>query len=157
MTSKAGVATAKGTVGQYRTLLAERRALVSSYLSDYDRYLNALPRGDFKAGAMLSMEANKAATVKLYADLDTAQTAWTDSISNVLDWADKQAGRLTARGEQLMFTTTAQQAELSALVGKVQTSETSMNKVLTATAAAQAAAQAKTKANMAEADKLLAK
>ena len=130
---------------------------MSSYLSDYDRYLNALPRGDFKVGAMSSMEMNKAATVKLYADLDIAQTAWTDSISNVLDCADKQAGRLTARGEQLMFTNAAQQAELSALVETVQASETSMNKVLATTAAAQAAAQARTKANMTEADKLLAK
>lgn len=156
LTSPAGLAVSKAAAPQYRALLAERRSLVSSYLTEYERYFTGLPNGDFKAGAMASMGANKAATVKLYSDLDVAQTAWVDSISNVLDWAGNQAGQLSARGTQLMFRDQAQKAEMTALVDKVTASEANLNKVLQAATATQAAAQGKTRANMAEADKILA-
>ena len=157
LTSPPGLATSKATVAQYRALLAERRSLLSSYLSDFERYFATLPPGDFRAGAMSSMGANKAATVKLYGDLDVAQTAWADSISGILEWAEKQTVKLSARGDQLVFKDATQQAELSALVTKLTTTESALNKVIQAAAVQQAAAQDKTKANLAEADKLLAK
>ena len=157
LTSPPGLAMSKATVAQYRALLAERRSLLSSYLTDFERYFATLPPGDFRAGAMSSMGANKAATVKLYGDLDVAQTSWADSISGILEWAEKQGGKLSARGDQLVFKDATQQAELSALVTKLTTTESALNKVIQSAAVQQAAAQEKTKANLAEADKLLAK
>ena len=56
-----------------------------------------------------------------------------------------------------MFTSAAQKAELTVLINKVSVAETDLNRVLAATAAAQIAAQEKTKANMQAAEKLLQK
>ena len=61
------------------------------------------------------------------------------------------------RGDQLMFTSPSQKTELTTLIGKVGSAEADLNKVLQATAAAQTAAQEKTKANMQAAEKLLQK
>ena len=157
ITSPSGLGAAKATIAQFRALLAERRLLVQTYLSDLDRYLNDLPAGDFKAGAISGIGASKAATVKLYGDLDRSQTAWADASSEVLDWSAAQAGKLSMRGDQLMFTSANQKTELTALIGKVGAAEADLNKVLQATAATQTAAQDKTKANMQAAEKLLQK
>ena len=157
ITSTSGLATAKATIAQFRALLAERRLLLQTYLASLDRYLNELPAGDFKAGAMSGIGASKAATIKLYSDLDRSQTAWVDAVSTVLDWCTRQAGKLFVQGGQLMFVSATQKAELSDLINKVGTAEAELNKVLAATAAAQVAEQEKTKANMRAAEKLLQK
>ena len=70
ITSASGLATAKATIAQFRALLAERRLLVQTYLASLDRYLDELPAGNFKAGAISGIGGSKAATVKLYSDLD---------------------------------------------------------------------------------------
>lgn len=157
ITSPSGLATAKATIAQFRALLAERRLLVQTYLAELDRYLNGLPAGNFKDGAMSGIGASQAATVKLYGDLDRSQTAWADANSAVLDWSTGQSGKLFIQGGQLMFTSVSQKAELTALISKVGVAEADLNKILQATAAAQTAAQEKTKANMQAAEKLLQK
>lgn len=157
ITSASGLATAKATIAQFRALLAERRLLLQTYLASMDRYLNELPAGDFKAGAMSGIGASKAATVNLYSDLDRSQTAWVDAMSAVLEWSAEQSGKLLIQAGQLMFTSVQQKTELTALVNKVGVAETDLNKVLAATAAAQTAAQEKTKKNMQTAEKLLQK
>jgi hypothetical protein len=157
ITSPSGLATAKATIAQFRALLAERRLLVQTYLAELDRYLGELPAGDFKAGAMSGIGASKAATVKLYGDLDRSQTAWADTTTAVLDWSTGQSGKLFMRSGQLMFTSVSQKAELTALIDEVGVAEADLNKVLQTTAAAQTAAQEKTKANMQAAEKLLQK
>lgn len=157
LTSPSGLATAKATVAQFRALLAERRLLVQTYLTELDRYLNELPSGKFKDGAMSSVGAGRETTVKIYGDLDRSQTAWVDSISAVLDWSTGQSGKLFMQGNQLMFTNPSQKAELAALANRVSVAEADLNKVLQATAVEQTAAQEKTKANMQAAEKLLRK
>ena len=157
ITSASGLATAKATITQFRALLAERRLLLQTYLASTDRYLTELPAGDFKAGAMSGIGASKAATVNLYSDLDRSQTAWVDAMSAVLEWSAGQSGKLLIQAGQLMFTSVQQKTELTALVNKVGVAETDLNKVLAATAAAQTAAQEKTKKNMQAAEKLLQK
>jgi hypothetical protein len=157
ITSPSGLATAKATIAQFRALLAERRLLEKTYLAELDRYLSELPAGDFKAGAMSGIGAGKAATVKLYDDLDRSQTAWADATSAVLDWSTGQSGKLFLQGGQLMFTSVSQKAELTTLINRVGVAEADLNKVLQATAAAQVAAQEKAKENMLAAEKLLQK
>ena len=157
ITTPLGLITAKATVAQFRSLLAERRLLVQTYLAEVDRYLNDLPPGDLKAGAMSGFGASKAATVKTYNDLDRSQTAWTDAITAVLNWCTGQSGKLFLQGDKLMFTNPSQKAELTTLVDKVSAAEADLNNVLQATAAAQSAAQEKTKANMQEIEKILQK
>ena len=157
ITSGSGLVTAKATIAQFRALLAERRLLVQTYLASLDRYLNELPAGNFKAGAMSGIGGSKAATVKLYGDLDVSQTSWVDAMSEVLDWSTRQKGKLSVQGDQLMFTSPAQKAELTVLINKVGVAETDLNKVLAATAVAQTAAQEKTRENMQAAEKLLQK
>lgn len=157
LTSPSGLATAKATVAQFRALLAERRLLVQTYLTELDHYLNGLPPGNFKDGAMSSVGSGKATTIKIYGDLDRNQTAWADSISALLDWSTGQSGKLFMQGGQLMFTSPSQKAEMTALVNRVSAAEADLNKVLQATAVAQTAAQEKAKANMEAAEKLLRK
>ena len=157
ITSPSGLATAKATVAQFRALLAERRLLVQTYLTELNRYLNELPPGDFKDGAKSGIGASWETTVKIYGDLDRSQTAWVEAVSAVLDWSTGQVGKLFMQGNQLMFTSPSQKAELTVLANRVSVAEANLNKVLQATAVAQTAAQEKTKANMQEADKLLRK
>ena len=151
------LATAKATVAQFRALLAERRLLVQTYLTELDRYLNELPTGKFKDGAMSSVGSASATTVKIYGDLDRSQAAWADSISALLDWSNGQSGKLFMQGNQLMFTSPSQKAELTELANRVSAAEADLNKVLQTTAVAQTAEQEKTKANMEAAEKLLRK
>ena len=157
LTSPSGLATAKATVAQFRALLAERRLLVQTYLTELDRYLNELPTGKFKDGAMSSVGSASATTVKIYGDLDRSQAAWADSISALLDWSNGQSGKLFMQGNQLMFTSPSQKAELTELANRVSAAEADLNKVLQTTAVAQTAEQEKTKANMEAAEKLLRK
>jgi hypothetical protein len=157
ITSPSGLATANATVAQFRTLLAERRLLVQTYLTELNRYLSELPPGNFKDGAMSGIGASREATIKMYGDLDRSQTAWVEAISAVLDWSARQSGKIFMQGDQLMFTSPGQKAELTVLANQVSVAEADLNKVLQATAAAQTAAQEKMKANMQEAEKLLGK
>ncbi len=157
ITSPSGLATAKATVAQFRALLAERRLLLQTYLTELDRYLNELPSGNFKTGAMSEVAVGRAATVKIYSDLDRNQTAWVEAISAVLEWSSRQSGKLFMKGNQLMFTSVRQKDELTALVNRASEVEDDLNKVLQATKVAQTAAQEKMKANKQVAEKILQK
>lgn len=157
ITSPTAVATGKTTVARFRALLAERRALLQTYRADSGRFIDGLPDGEFKRGFQRTVDTNMNATVRLYADLDRTQTTWSDDISAVLEWSSVQSGKLSMRGTQLMFSSEPQRAELALLTSKLTAAEADLNRVVQATAAAQATAQEKNKANMAEAEKLLAK
>ncbi len=119
--------------------------------------MNDLPPGKFKDGAMSSIGAGRATTIKIYGDLDRSQTAWADSISALLDWCASQSGKLFMQGNQLMFTSQKQKIELTELANRVSAAEADLNKVLQSTAVAQAAIQEKTKVNVEAAEKLLRK
>lgn len=155
ITSASGLAIAKANIAQFRALLAERRLLLQTYTLELDRYVLGLPAGNFKAGVMSGIGANKAATLKIYNDLDRGQTVWADALTAVLDWSAGQSGKLFMQGSQLMFTSEDQKAELAILANKVSSAEVELNKVLQATAVAQTEALEKKNANMLAAEKLL--
>jgi hypothetical protein len=157
MTAEAGMATARASVAQYRALLAERRALLQTYLSEFERFVASIPPGETKQGAMSSVASGKEQTVQLFNGLDRTQTALIDSIAAILDWGQAQAGHLGVRNGQLLFKTKEQQAELQALLVKLNAAEAEMTKTAQAATAAQAQAQEKLRANMQEAEKLLSK
>ncbi|MDP3251632.1 MAG: hypothetical protein Q8M77_06940 [Hydrogenophaga sp.] len=135
-------AAARATLATYRALLAERRALVQTYLLEYERFVadRALSY-DAKAGAQEGMKGTRESTEALYASLDDVQTGLADSMERVLDWGVTQAGKLNIQNGQLMFTSTRQQAELDALLVKVAAAETKMNEAQVAAQRVQQKAQ----------------
>lgn len=142
MVTRDGHAAARATLATYRSLLAERRALMQTYLLEYEKFMRDRPlTGDAKAGAEEGMKGKREATVALYSSLDEVQTGLADSMERVLDWGAAQAGKLGMQNGQLLFTDVRQQAELNALLSKVTEAEKKMNTALVAAQATQEKAQ----------------
>jgi uncharacterized protein YPO0396 len=87
------------------------------------------------------MERGKGATISLYGDLDAAQSAVAQAISNILDWAASQRGKLTAKNGQLVYAKAQQQNELQVLLTKLEAAEAKLQEVLKRAAVSQQEAQ----------------
>lgn len=128
MTSKAGQAAARASLNQYRSLLAERRAMLTGNLAEYERLIKEMPEGRARSAAVAGMISGRDLSVAVYSELDKTQTTVADAIEKVLNWGQNQAGALNVRNGQLLFETKEQQAELQALLSKVSATEDEMNK-----------------------------
>ncbi len=157
MTTQAGMDRARAQLSQYRALLAERRLLLQTYLSEAERRITSLPEGETRRGASAPLEEGKTQTSAIYAALDRTQGALTDALEAVLDWGQSQAGKLGAKNGQLLFTSREQQAQLQVLLAKVQEAETEMNAEVSAAQKRQVEAQAKMRENNRQIKDLLAK
>jgi len=135
-------ATARATLATYRALLAERRALVHTYLLEYERFVTDRPASrDAKAGARQGMKGKREATEALYTSLDEVQTGLADSMTRVLDWGGEQAGKLGMKNGQLLFSSPRQQVELNALLTKVTEAAARVKTAVTAAQVVQQKAQ----------------
>ena len=142
ITSDAGIAGGRNTIAQYRALLAERKALLTSTFAESEQFFNTRsPTEADKREALASMERGKGATIKLYGDLDAVQSAVAQAISDVLDWAASQRGKLTTKDGQLVYANAQQQTELQVLLTKLQAAETKQQEVLKRAAVSQQKAQ----------------
>ncbi len=143
VTSEARIAAGRETISKYRDLLAERKALLMTTFAESEHFFNTRsPTEADKREALASMERGKAATIKVYADLDTAQAAVANSMSDVLDWAARQKGKLRVENAQLVFANPQQKIELQELLAKLQATEARQQQALQAAAASQQKAQA---------------
>ena len=103
------------------------------------------------------LEEGKAQTTAAYAGLDRTQSALADSIESVLNWGQGQTGKLGVKDGQLLFTSKEQQAQLQALLGKVQLAENAMNAEVAAMQKVQLEAQQKMRENNRQMREILAK
>lgn len=142
ITSDLGIAAGRNTIAQYRALLAERKALLTSTFAESEQFFNTRsPTEADRREALASMERGKGATIKLYGDLDTVQSAVAQAISDILDWAASQRGKLTAKDGQLVYANIQQQTELQALLTTLGAAEARQQDVLKRAAVSQQRAQ----------------
>lgn len=142
ITSPAGISAGRDTIAQYRALLAERKALLTSTFAESEQFFNTRsPTEADKREALASMERGKGATISLYGDLDAVQSAVAQAISDILDWAASQRGKLTAKDGQLAYANAQQQIELQVLLVKLEAAEVKQQEVLKRAAVSQQKAQ----------------
>ncbi|HMH17188.1 MAG TPA: hypothetical protein VK572_03470 [Burkholderiales bacterium] len=142
ITSPAGISTGRDTIAQYRALLAERKALLTSTFAESEQFFNTRsPTEADKREALASMERGKGATISLYGDLDAVQSAVVQAISDILDWAASLRGKLTAKDGQLVYANAQQQTELQVLLAKLEATEVKQQEVLKRAAVSQQKAQ----------------
>ena len=97
MTSKAGQAAARTSLGHYRSLLAERRAMLTNNLTESERLIKEMSEGRARSAALAGMISGRDLSVAVYSELDKTQTAVTDAIEKVLKWGEIQEGALNVR------------------------------------------------------------
>lgn len=142
ITSPAGISAGRNTIAQYRALLAERKALLTSTFAESEQFFNARsPTEADKREALASMERGKGATITLYGDLDVVQSAVAKAISDILDWAASQRGKLIAKDGQLVYANAQQQTELQVLLTNLEAAEAKQQEVLKRAAVSQQKAQ----------------
>jgi hypothetical protein len=130
LTTAAGQATARGTIAQYRALLAERRMLFQTATAQTSQLMAGIQPGETHDAALAAVVAGQADTSRVYADLDQTQTAQADSMIAILDWGKAQGSKLGAQNNQLLFSTSAQQAELQGLLAKLTASEAEVTRAV---------------------------
>lgn len=108
---------------RYRALLAERKLLLQTYLSEYVAFLKTLPPGEARLGAESAIAASKQVTEDLYKTLDRAQTAHAAAMGAIFSWAQAHAGTLALRGERLLFSTQRDRNEFALLSLRLQQTE----------------------------------
>lgn len=151
------IAAGQAVLERYRSLLAERNLLLQAYLSEYTAFVSALPSGQLRDGAEAGMAPARKATEDLYRILDTTQTAHANAMGAVFDWAQANLGKVSIKGEQMMFQTREQQAELVALGNKLQEAENTVNAAVEKAQGEKARAEAKRSASIKEMEALLGK
>ena len=157
LTSAANVAAGVAALERYRSLLQERNLLVQTYLAEYLAFVGKLPPGQVRAGAESALGPNKEATEKLYGMMDKVQGEHAAALGAFFAWAQANAGKITMRDGQLMFTNVAQQQELQALASLMQEAEKAVNDAAQKAQAAQVAAGEKIERLQKEAADFLAK
>jgi hypothetical protein len=155
MTSEAGRATARATLAQYRALLAERRLLLQTYLTEFDRFIATIPPSQTREGALSAVGNVKQTTVDLYARLDKSQTRLVDAMGAIVDWSAAQVGKLKVSNGKLIFSSEAQETELQVLLDALNDAEAKNAEVVTVANAAVQKAQASLVENKQKAEALL--
>lgn len=157
LTSPQNLLAGQAALERYRSLLAERNLLLQTYLAEYTAFVNTLPPGETRRGAESAIGPSKQATEDLYKLLDKTQTSHADAMGAIFSWAQTNAGKLGLRGEQLLFQTQQQQAELTTLAAKLQEAENTVNAAVSKAQAEMAKAATKREQSMKEAEALLSK
>ena len=157
LTSAVNVAAGVAALERYRSLLQERNLLVQTHMAEYVAFVGKLPPGQARAGAESALGPNKETTEKLYGMMDKVQGEHAAALGAVFAWAQANAGKISMRNGQMMFTNVAQQQELQALASRLQDAEKAVNDASQKAQVAQAAAGEKNKRLQKEAAEFLAK
>jgi hypothetical protein len=131
LTSVEGIAGGRDTIISYRALLAQRGALLKSHVAESTRLINMRsPTEDDKRAALAAMDTFKSVTIKTYDDLDVVQNAVINAMSEILDWAATQQGKLVAKDSRLVFSNALQQTKMQVLAARLETAEAKQKQVL---------------------------
>ncbi|MCC6071426.1 hypothetical protein ACFSQU_17955 [Massilia sp. GCM10020059] len=155
ITSPSGIMASQRIVAQLRALVAERDVQLSKYLSDVQDYIAHLKSESGKRGALESFNETVVTTKAMYANLAQVQLASADAMDAILKWCAIQGKTIEHKDGQLLFTSTAQQAQLQALVTKLSEAEAAEAAVIKDVQAWQVGALKKLEENKAAANRYL--
>jgi hypothetical protein len=120
VTTRAGIASSRATVAQYRGLIAERGAVLKLNLQEGIDLVLKLPAGDVRKGAQTVIDRKAKETASTFKDLDRAELAQLALVEKILDWCAAQGNKLKHQQGQFLFTTEAQQSQFQALLDELR-------------------------------------
>jgi hypothetical protein len=123
VTTAAGIASSRALVAQYRTLIAERGALLKRNLEEAQSLVFHLPPSEVKTGAEDGAAKKIKETSDMFKDLDRAELAQLASIEKLLDWCAAQGRQLGSEQGQFRFTSEAQLIQFRALLDELKSHE----------------------------------
>lgn len=116
MVTPAGLAGSRKRIDSFDKVLAERRAQVATMLGQMRAQVALIPPGPVHDAAYNLRVRWHADFQRLFKAVDDAEVEQSAGVHAVLDWAQAQAGKFSASGNQLMLSSAAQQAQLGHLV-----------------------------------------
>lgn len=147
----------KAQLAQFKALLAERRSVVASAISQTESFVGSLPAGELKRGALEGLENAKRNNKELFGDLDVVQLSYAESLEALFSWADTQDGRMQLNGGRVLFADEAAILQFQALIKNIETQEQLYNKVVEKVAVKQQQLRVRDAEMKREAAKILAK
>lgn len=147
----------KAQLAQFKALLAERRSVVASTVSQAESLVSALPPGEMKSGGLAGLENAKRNNKELFGDLDVVQLSYAESLEALFSWADTQDGRMQLNGGRVLFADEAAILQFQALIKNIETQEQLYNKVVEKVAVKQQQLRVRDAEMKREAAKILAK
>ncbi|HYW57969.1 MAG TPA: hypothetical protein VE934_13470 [Polaromonas sp.] len=142
LSTREGLTEAQAGISNYRALVTERRVLMQTQLTESDRFINEhLSAGVAREIGALRMNEGRTALVKMYSDMDQADTRLLDAMSKLVDWGVAQDGRLGLHQGNFVFQNNAQKVELQQLVAAVLQADAARDAIVRATTLGQAKAE----------------
>ena len=116
---------ARAQLAQYTALLAERKALLETHFKQAERFISGNAPEFAKTTALQALKGSEGEDVaKVYDSLHKTQSAMADGMAEVLNWAERNQGKVQFEARQARFASPGLQAEFNALVGKLKELET---------------------------------
>jgi hypothetical protein len=120
VTTRAGIASSRAKVAEYRRLIAERGAALRLNLQEGRNLVQKLPPGAVKRGAESVIEKKVKETASMFTDLDRAELAQMALVERILDWCEAQGNKLRHQQGQFLFTSVAQQSQFMAMLDELK-------------------------------------
>ena len=147
----------KTQVAQFKALLAERRAVVASGITQAELFVSSLTVSEMKRGALEGLENAKRSNKEQFEDLDVVQLSYADSLEALFNWADTQDGKMQFKGGKLLFADDAAVMKFQVLIKNIETQEEMYNNVVEKVAIKQQQLKMRDAEMKREAAKILAK
>lgn len=150
LSTREGLADAQAGIANYRALVTERRLLMQAQLVESDRFINDhLSAGVAREVGAMRMNEGRTALVKMYSDMDQADTLLLDAMSALVAWGVAQEGQLGLHQGNFVFQNNAQKVELQRLVAAVLQADATRDAIIIANTAGQAKAEQRQERNTA--------
>ncbi len=156
ISTREGLSIAKTGIASYRSLVTERRVLMQTQLIESDRFINQrLAPGIARDIGVMQMNEGRTALVKMYSDMDLADTQLLDAMSALVDWGVAQEGRLGMHRGSFVFESDAQKLQLQRLVAAVEKADAARDAIVSVNTVGQARAEQRQTKNAAGAEEFL--
>ncbi len=150
LTTPEGLIEAKAGIENYQSLVTERKMLMQTQLIESDRFVHEhLAPGIAREIGALRMNEGRTALVKMYADMDKADTQLLAAMSALVDWSVAQNGRLSLHQGSFLFQNNAQKVELQQLVAAVLQADAARDAIVSANTPGQEKAEQRQERNAA--------
>jgi len=117
-------ALAQAKLVQFKTLVSERRAQITSGIAQAETLVSSLPEGDMRRGGYAGLENSKKQMAALFGELDVVQLSYAESIESLFSFAGTQDGKMQATSDgRILFSDPAALSQFQALIKKIEEQE----------------------------------
>ena len=138
MNTTTGRAEGHARLAEFRALLAERKSLLETHYKETERFINERAPESSKAAALQTMRQVTSSDVsKTYENLNRTQSAMADGMAEMLDWTERNQGKMQFASTGATFANPAIQLKFKALVQRLMLLEADMQGAVKAAEALQ--------------------